>query len=296
MKKNKNNKLAFSLIELSVVILIIGILIIGVSKGSQLLNKSKIKSAQSLTINSPVSSIKGLSVWLETTSDASFPEGDNIDTALGAIGTIDTWNDINPRTSSTKNATQGTAANNPRYIENGINGLPALNFDGAASPNNDNMELSTSEALGIANSDYEMFVVFQSKAIDGAQALISSATTAHYELRFNSTSDIIIFDVDGVSNPAIDSNNSELSPTIVSGRLMSNGDVFVRMNGVDDVEAVDGASVNSNILDMIIGSRSDDSLAFSGHIGEIIIFNRALTTSERTSVEEYLSSKWGIEI
>jgi len=52
MKKHQ----AFSLVELSIVILIIGVLIAGVIQGSNLVTKFRIKTAQTLTQSSPVSS------------------------------------------------------------------------------------------------------------------------------------------------------------------------------------------------------------------------------------------------
>jgi prepilin-type N-terminal cleavage/methylation domain-containing protein len=58
-----NFKKAFSLIELSIVVLIIGILVAGITQSSRLVSMMKIQSARSLTINSPVASIKGLTIW-----------------------------------------------------------------------------------------------------------------------------------------------------------------------------------------------------------------------------------------
>lgn len=52
-------KSAFSLIELSIVILIVGILIAGVTQSSRMVGKSRIKTAKTLTQSSPVGSIKG---------------------------------------------------------------------------------------------------------------------------------------------------------------------------------------------------------------------------------------------
>ena len=69
--KTKNLK-AFSLIELSIVILIIGILVAGVTQSSRLIREFKLTTAKNLTRNSPVSSIKGLYFWFETTSESSF--------------------------------------------------------------------------------------------------------------------------------------------------------------------------------------------------------------------------------
>ena len=37
-------------------------------------------------------------------------------------------------------------------------------------------------------------------------------------------------------------------------------------------------------------------LLFNGDIGEIIIFDRELSPTERTSIEAYLSNKWGIDL
>lgn len=55
----KSNK-AFSLIELSIVILIIGILVAGVTQSSRLINQIKLSLAQSITRSSDVNSIDNL--------------------------------------------------------------------------------------------------------------------------------------------------------------------------------------------------------------------------------------------
>ena len=62
-KYNFKNHKAFSLIELSVVILIIGILVAGVTSSSRSVKRMKILTAQNLTTSAPVSSIKDLIFW-----------------------------------------------------------------------------------------------------------------------------------------------------------------------------------------------------------------------------------------
>lgn len=69
-----SNKNAFSLIELSIVILIIGILVAGVTQSSRLIRQMKISSARSITNSSPVSSISNLAGWWETTLDSSLDQ------------------------------------------------------------------------------------------------------------------------------------------------------------------------------------------------------------------------------
>ena len=86
---------AFSLIELSIVILIIGILVAGVTQSSRLLKQMRLATIKNLTLNSPVSSIKDLAVWLESTMDQSF-----LDSEENTGSAISVWNDLNPQASS----------------------------------------------------------------------------------------------------------------------------------------------------------------------------------------------------
>ncbi len=63
----KQCRKAFSLIELSLVILIIGILIAGVTNGSRMIVAYKNSVAANHTNNSVASGVKGLAFWYETT-------------------------------------------------------------------------------------------------------------------------------------------------------------------------------------------------------------------------------------
>ena len=293
MKKNQNNKLAFSLIELSVVILIIGILILGIAKGSNFIKESKIRTAQSLTISSPVASMSGLTLWLESTLDKSFPDGDAVDTALGATGTIDTWNDINPHTTSPKNATQTTAASNPRYFENGINGLPSVNFDRV----NDFLVLGNASSLGISNSDYEMFFVYQSNFSNtGNNQFIIGGPAGAYNLDINGTPLRIRYTPTNAGPSFTDTSHSnDFTAHMVTVRVQNNI-VYVRADGGNDVSRSNIDMRSAETGEVRLGVRTDDILPFGGEISEVIIFNRFLKLSERQAIEKYLSTKWNIPI
>ena len=108
----KNSK-AFSLIELSIVILIIGILVAGVTQSSRLVRQIKIKSIQNITLNSPIPSIKDLMMWLETTQEKSF-----IDTEQQNSSTVSIWYDNNMTSIDKNNAISPAATNYPIYVEN----------------------------------------------------------------------------------------------------------------------------------------------------------------------------------
>ena len=122
----KRNFKAFSLIELSIVILIIGILVAGVTQSSRLLKQMRLATIKNLTLNSPVSSIKDLAVWLESTMDQSF-----LDSEENTGNTISVWNDLNPQASTKYNAISPSTSESPTYLSDGINGLPAISADGS---------------------------------------------------------------------------------------------------------------------------------------------------------------------
>jgi len=91
-KKSK----AFSLIELSIVILVAG-----VTQSSRLIRQMKIATAQNLTRSSPVPN-RNLMFWWETTLDESFLPGEATDGAE-----ITQWNDNNPVTNDKINGYRG---------------------------------------------------------------------------------------------------------------------------------------------------------------------------------------------
>ena len=84
----KNKISAFTLIELSAVIAVIGILIAGVIGANGLVKKSKIAAAQTLTKASPISSITDNAFWLESSLEASFK-----DTESSTDDSVTTWYD-----------------------------------------------------------------------------------------------------------------------------------------------------------------------------------------------------------
>ncbi|MBM3580237.1 MAG: prepilin-type N-terminal cleavage/methylation domain-containing protein [Alphaproteobacteria bacterium] len=134
MNKHKSKaSTAFSLIELSIVLLIVGIIIAGITQSSRLVRQSKLKSAQNFTQSSPVNSMKGLSVWFETSQESSFPAGRDDGEAIVQ------WNDINPQTMAKLYAVPASGVTTTgdsakiSYRSDGINGLPSINFAGSAT-------------------------------------------------------------------------------------------------------------------------------------------------------------------
>ena len=122
----KKHQKAFSLVELSMVILIIGILIGGVSQGIDLYGDFKLTSARNLTSGSIVGRVPNLSMWWETTAENSFVNPKPNDGNL-----INQWNDINSQRAIKINLLAPNDATRPAYKASAINNLPALKFSNA---------------------------------------------------------------------------------------------------------------------------------------------------------------------
>lgn len=296
MIKNKSNLQAFSLIELSITILIIGILIAGITSASRLVRTSKISKAQTLTNSSPITSIKGLTMWLEATSEASFRGSFNDNEAISGNSGSDVWFDINPLGHIKYNAK--SAGNNPNFSVSGINGLPALYFNGSS-------QFLRLDPTILINTEYTVIVVElptrsatsapsyfigSDGPCNGSDCFIFGYATAPIPtVRFGHWS--YDLDNDGYNLGTLSSYNQR-KPSIHIGITSKSGKSYHK-------DGVTGASNGQNIL---LASNSSMNIAksltnfYQGFIGEIIIFNKALNFEERRVVENYLSKKWDIAI
>jgi len=283
-----NQKLGFSLIELSIAILVIGILVIGVTKGSRIIYSAKIKSARALTDGSPVNSTSNLILWLETTSDKSF------DTTVGIGDQITTWNDINTQSTTKNNATQTVSSSySPIYTSNLINGLPALEFDGT----DDYLSFSGADLIG---TNYTAFIV--EKRTDGNNNYFIGGTGSKTNgtLVFGYNSNKMIFNqyknsyVTGAIFPY-----SSPTPRIHCFRFHQAIGRNYHLNGTNITITPSGSvSPTQGLV-----SYDDAMIAkwatldyYKGDIAEIIMFNRYLRDGERQEIEDYLSQKWGINL
>ena len=282
LKQKKINK-AFSLIELSVVILIIGILISGVVSGTYIIAKSRITVAAKQTENSPVSYIPNLAFWVETTSDNSF---DDVDVSKGLIAT---WKDINSQSNDKNNATQATTANQPAYVTNVINGLPVLRFSGA----------STTMAVSGSIFDYQeytMFIVERRTAANAGYMMLPSGFGI--KVGYGSTSEMRVLYFSGANDwvPVTIASYSQPIPRIITAfgkPTYGTGHTTANL-------AINGTLLFSDVLGRISYGYSPTyyigASSYTGDIGEIIVFKRALKNSERADVEEYLAKKWKITL
>ncbi len=284
---------AFTLIELSIVLLIIGIITTGITQSSRLISGFRLSSAQNLTKNSPVASIEGLTAWWETTMEGNFIDKEMVDGTA-----ITSWNDINPQTNNKHNITQATLT--PSYTKSAINNLPALLFNGATN------YLEFAYNADFASNDFTIFTVTQPLAAPalaaygtilsnrditkGFSLYISSGLQYQTWLGINNT----IWQGATILSSAATIKKSELISATYNS---SSGSYKLYQNTVLKGTGTYTQYTINTQRPLRIGAGQNESTPtsyFNGYIGEIIIFNRSLKFEERLSVETYLKKKWGI--
>ena len=301
-------KSAFSLVELSVVIAIVGLLIAGVAQASKMVRESAVVAAQSQTRQSVVKDMPGVVLWYETTLDSSLiPEE-----AVNGVARVTTWYDNNSQALSRSKAYTTMASPLTIYAENAINGLPALRCNSSLLQVNTDTEYRPNNSIPIATDSFTIFLVASANTthqIDAESNSNAEGTSGqNYVIGAANGGNIsgagISLGTNGVSvyehansyMPALavyDGSTSKLlaRPAVITVDYNNKTPtIFINSNtsrtGLMSLKTTVAAP-----LDFCSGSYG----TFDGYIGEVIIFNRHLLTDERKAVEKYLGKKWKID-
>jgi len=284
MKQNKHQ--AFSLIELSIVIVIIGVIVAAVTQSSKLVKKFRFQTAQSLTRSSAVSGIKDLALWYETSLTESFASAEASDGS-----TITTWYDTNSQSPVKNNAASGTSK--PTYKDNRINGLPTVAFNGT-----DNyMDINGNLVVG---TNYTVFIVGQ-RASNAQNYFIGGSGTGaegtNLAIGWDSNTSILMYNGDTPSAASYTTSGYATTiPVILTAWFNQVSGKKLWYNGGGAI--ADGTNSSTAALSAYAGSKIGkfNNTFSSVEIAEIIIFQRDLTTEERQAVESYLGKKYNIQI
>ena len=304
---NQKNK-AFSIFEISITIFIIGILIAGISNGADLYQDYRFISARQQTNNSIVGRIKGLTLWFETTSEKSFEKVKPLNNEP-----IAKWKNLNFQESNSLNVFQNNSDYQPKYIENAINNLPALNFnDGIkyliSDPINyseisdiENMTLFfVTRSMGVnTDNNPAPFFVFAEKDSNGTEVFRNQLYLYHQNK--------ILFQYGGLCGASVSFIFNTCRATVSSLNPKHPNNNFI----VTAVKSKDVGIIYTNtIIDTTHSLHTDKypqtnlknpiyiggiaSRSALNYTGELIMFNRTLTDKEIEGVHNYLRSKWKI--
>lgn len=227
--------------------------------------------------------ISGLALWLDASASTTLYQSSNGTTAATASSDpVGYWGD---RSGNGKNATQSTANSRPIISPNQQNGKTVLRWDGL-----DDFYSFTSTAL------QSVFVVLWVKT-ESTRVLPSviGNSTGSPDLRRDYDANAPIPTVryrgksgDGSGSDGNDFANPAGSQFRISG--VSTPNVAEQVWHV--LTAIRGTgTANLDRIGRVFPTRD-----YGGDMAEIIAYNRAVTDSERDTIEKALGKKWGITI
>jgi prepilin-type N-terminal cleavage/methylation domain-containing protein len=299
MSLRKQNR-AFSLIELSIVILIIGILVAGVTQSSRLISRMKMTTLINLTRSSVVPTIPDLSLWLETTLPESF------ETEMSNGDKVAKWIDVNPTSPQKITLSQVTENLKPTYDSSFFNGIPSLKFDHLA-PSQLKSAVMPSGNLFSSNQSTIFFVfIFTSNAY--SQSTAHTPTAIYWHSPSNDSR--VVMHILHSQQCIFDFNANRLTFATPDASYSGAKKIFTFVKRPTYAEIRDNGSVmtSNSAASSIINTASTydlrigwvgpeyDQARFSGYIGEIIIYSRGLKVDEIRDIESYLAKKWSIKI
>ena len=195
------------------------------------------------------SQLSGLTLWLDA-SDAS--------TITLNGSNVAQWDD---KSGNSRNASQTTAANQPIYTTNGMNGKPVISFDGF-----DDELITIPFALGETAA-----MVAQRSNIDQPVIEAPIASNRGFWGSYAGFTTHLNYAVDGGPLLAAPPTSAVTTPFLVS------------QTGL----------LQSSIFAYKIGSATPGYLNLNGFIAEVVVTDNLLSTVDRQDLEGYLAWKWG---
>jgi len=323
MKKLKS---AFSLVELAVVIVIVGIMIAGIIQSSRLINNMRLNVARDLTQSSAMPWINYIVTWYDATAGDAFNEKETNDG-----NNISRWNGAEVRYQDRINLVQENNDKKPKYIIHGMNGLPSVKFDGV----NDILESEFSNQDVLTYRSASIFAVFEVKNIDTTKRTLffnkgDCGKQLDLAMNINNSSGSIGVASGYNGETACSTSNATYSSAgfikgferVIASVVINQGPIasdstdnvkIYRNGNIDSSNSINSGNANNfnsslmvndqryayNNNKFYVGAKNggvNDFSFFDGMIGEMIIFNRSLNNEDRNEIERYLGKKWGIKI
>jgi hypothetical protein len=221
------------------------------------------------TVNSPIST-SGLKLWLRADSGMGFTTD----------GRVSDWKD---QSANGLNAYMTPGSRQPYFLASAVNGKPVVQFQGAQS-------LAFTNLLRLSNMT--LFIVAKNnKASEAFHMILGPGNSSpNNQLRFENGSQVLFV---GTGN-----NMPVVVPTIGNNRVYHA--LSARYDGSTFTAYRDGGFVSNSSFtttgpwDLLQIGAWYSQYFLEGDLAEIIAYDRALTETERSEVNGYLRSKYGL--
>lgn len=237
-----------------------------------------------------------LQLWLDANQTSAYTDTECL-TEAADTNTVACWKD---KSGNGNNFLQSTAGSRPVYNLSTIATKPVITFNGSSQY----LEIPYNASLN--DTEYTIMSVVE---VNGGSGSYRSPFTTRdaspnqgYIIYATSSNDWEIWTGTsgtwgGISNPGAPA--VELAtPVMIVGTSTANAQA-VRVDGAQVGTSSVSYDANSQWPSRLGAGATEETtpaVYFNGDIAETIIYNRALTTTEISNMEEYLSQKWGITI
>ena len=220
---------------------------------------------------------------------------DAADTATITLNstTVSQWND---KSGNSRNASQGTAIQQPTYTSNSQNGYGMISFDGS----NDNLDISSTTPITSGNSNFGVFVAYKPKTATYYGAILANYLAGNFELMLGSQSVAAYIAPWGLYNNAsldLDSDNYTQNANTFISCVRTSGSFVGYTNGTTKNTVANTQSVytGANTASIwTLGANTNNGEAAPMDLYELIIINDTVSTDTRQKTEGYLAHKWGL--
>jgi hypothetical protein len=238
--------------------------------------------------------IANCTLWLDAADWAALAQNSNGMTAAAANNDpVGYWQD---KSASAANATQTTNANRPILKTNAVLGRPAVEFNGSSTHLRSAVSFSSTHSL--------FFVA--NPRVGKIGAMIGGNDTADWDLVYGDASSFGNSKFAAYGNGravygdgALSYGSFQVLSAVLSGGTLP-GNLSMWKNGTGGAVTTETAGVAPGatlLANVWIGRTSAAaSQGWDGQIAEIIGYSRAVTTTERQTVERYLGWKWGVTV
>ena len=210
-----------------------------------------------------------------------------------ASNKVSVWSDSH---TTGNDASQATAANQPLWVDNIINGHPVLRFSGTEF-------LDTVAIPALDTAEVTLFIVFKSEDSGIKQRLVINsytvgATANNHKMWGSYITDGKVYSL---------GRKSDGSAILIGNKIRDEWNIHTYLKAANfdfynflNASTVDSKSATADPTGHLftrIGAVTEATpdQFFTGDIAEIIIYSRKLDDTERYSIEEYLNTKYSID-
>jgi lysophospholipase L1-like esterase len=209
--------------------------------------------------------------WLDASDEST----------VSTTGTdVDEWAD---KSDTGLDLIQAEPSNKPSYA-NTHNGLKVITFDGS------NDSLSAATALNLGTRSYTVFCVAV-KTSAGFHVLIDGSLNPYISSDNDGEEKFLHYD--GSTSLKTEDGAYTLQEWFVLECVISRNERAIFVNGTQQAS---GPGTFRSAGLRTVGSATAGSFNWAGRVGEILVYDRQLTPSERTGIRIALGEKWGIAV